>query len=366
MPNQMRDVYGSPPPLLVLEIDYRVAPDVREAGLILERFGYAYNQRYKREGAHLAIDGLYISSLIANLRELIDGVSKVLDAIGTLERFQDYVREIAAGIETLKQANGGALPSTIRTLIAALVNPLRSKKASTVTINIYGSNDGQIVITTQDVESIVAGLASRQNQPSREMELTGIRNLPKLATSSIALAQQEPLPRDRPLSCAAEIRLVGDEWFASTSRYPTLFPVSFPDGDKGLHATGTQVEGTIEFENGIPIHFSVESERSDAPVIASPQPHRWVRISNNAPVHFHPVRKQLEITAETESGHRQFVIPENLLLIIGQIDYELTAQAALRVFQHELAAITRAAELARARAPRDRIIELKPSDFRLD
>ncbi len=155
------------PARLSLVVSYLSFPDARDSGRIIETLAHSYVQwatSNSDRGFNLVLMRLEISSLRA-LFEVADSTSKIVDSY---KHLKEYVENVALWITTLKDANLGTLPPSMRTFIAALIKPLVKKEARDVRLNVQGDNN--VIVVIDHADSLILEAILRRPTPLRVQE----------------------------------------------------------------------------------------------------------------------------------------------------------------------------------------------------
>ena len=154
------------PDQLHLCVGYRSAPTAREAALIIDRVGNAW-ERTGREGRPaiepLFLDRVEISSLHAWF-ELGAAVTAVADHRDMLIGF---VQNIGVAVQTLTGANVGQVPASIRALLGAMATPVERGVADRASIQVHGDNNTIIIIDGNNAGNINSALMRRSDAGER-------------------------------------------------------------------------------------------------------------------------------------------------------------------------------------------------------
>lgn len=249
---------------LRLDVGFYGPPDAADAGRILERLAHAFSSEIRGSDivqARLEIDRVFVSSLIADLRAIIDFADVASRLYETREAVLDFLRNLSIAIVTLKDSNGGEIAAPLRSFLQALVAPLASGRASHARLTVNGDNTVVIYIERPEgieLHTMIATILAEQSRRTvgsissnsladsgSPASVGGSRVKPMDVSRAVPprpMAQDnrtierpsEPTEREEHES-AAMIMSVNGEWFARPEAAPlSLVPIT-DEGGMFLH-----------------------------------------------------------------------------------------------------------------------------------
>jgi hypothetical protein len=157
---------------LVVRINYFRLPDARETGRILDRLGILAERpvggAVTQAPFQLAIERVEISSWVAILKPIFDIGAAAMTLIEQREHVREMLHQMIAALESLRQSNGGELPSTMRTFFSEISTPIRRGRATRVEIHLKGDNDCHFIFEEADAVLIQQVVAMVRPSPLRE------------------------------------------------------------------------------------------------------------------------------------------------------------------------------------------------------
>lgn len=147
----------SEPPLLKLEHDGGL-PDARQTGAMLDRLGNAYSgytrlvYQPSEHASDLIIEQVQVGSLYVVLRDVLETGSAVLTLYDHRELLGGFVTQLNDAMTTMRRL-GSPLPM-YRTAVEAMSAPVRSGRATMVSLTVIGDNNRILIIDKAAAEDI--------------------------------------------------------------------------------------------------------------------------------------------------------------------------------------------------------------------
>jgi hypothetical protein len=152
------DEQGSEPVRLKLEHDGDL-PEVRQTGVMLDRLANAY-RGYSRLGyqnpeyaGDLVIEQIHVGSLWVIFRDVLETATAIITLYEHRELLGGFVTQLNDALSLVQSVSGSPLPM-YRTALEALSAPVRTGRATTVTLNVVGDNNRILIIDRTAAEDI--------------------------------------------------------------------------------------------------------------------------------------------------------------------------------------------------------------------
>lgn len=157
-------------------------PDARQTGRILERLASAYSQHTRRgifnenRACDLSIENIQVGSLLVDFQNILEAASAVLTVYEHRDLLGGFVAQLNDALALMRTFQP-PLPM-YRTTLEALSAPVKSQRASNVTLQVIGDNNNILVIDREAAATIIAYM-SAQPRPARMQTVDDARVRPR-------------------------------------------------------------------------------------------------------------------------------------------------------------------------------------------
>lgn len=150
-------------------------PDARQTGTIMERLAIAYmgytrlGIHQKRPAADLVITELHAGSLFVVFRDVLETTSAVITLYEHRELMGGFVTQLVDALSMMRSQAKAPLPM-FRNAIEALSSPIRSRRATKLSLTVIGDNNRILVIDKAAADDIQLFLNARRRASRRRAD----------------------------------------------------------------------------------------------------------------------------------------------------------------------------------------------------